>query len=498
MPALHDAGLKRVVNGPITYTPDGNPLLGPAPGCRNLWLACGFSFGITQAGGAGKLLAEWIVEGSPGIDPFEVDPRRYGGYATLPYAVARCTDVYQNEYAIAYPDEERSVGREARTSPLFPVLRDKGAVFGTRNGWERPLWFAEGAEERTEHPGFRRGNWFEPVGREARRVRQAAGLLDLSSFAKFEVSGADAADFLDRIVANRLPRRDGGIVVAHALTSRGGIASEFSVTRLAPDRFFLVSACAAELHDLDLLRDRRRLGERVVIENVTSHWGALVLAGPRARDVLAPLARDDLAFPWRSAREILIGSVRIRALRLNFVGELGWELFHPIEAQVGLYEQLMTAGAAFGVGDFGFRAMGSLRLEKGYRGWGSDISTETTPLEAGLERFVAFDKRDFIGRDALLQQRDAGIGRRLVTLDVAAADTDCRGTEPVFAGERIVGAVTSGGFGHTLGRSLALAYVETSAVAQPPALAIEILGTRRQAAIVPDCVFDPGNLRPRA
>jgi dimethylglycine dehydrogenase len=498
MPALHEAGLKRVVNGPITYTPDGNPLLGPAPGCRNLWLACGFSFGITQAGGAGKLLAEWIVEGSPGIDLFEVDPRRYGGYATLPYAVARCTDIYQNEYAIAYPDEERPVGREARTSPLYPVLRDRGAVFGTRNGWERPLWFAEGTEERTERPSFRRSNWFEPVGREARRVRQAAGLLDLSSFAKFEVSGADAADFLDRIVANRLPRRDGGIVVAHALTTRGGIASEFSVTRLAPDRFFLVSACAAELHDLDLLRDRRRPGERVVIENVTSRWGTIVLAGPRARDVLTPLTRSDLTFPWRTAREILIGSVRVRALRLNFVGELGWELFHPIEAQVGLYERLMTAGAAFGVGDFGFRAMDSLRLEKGYRGWGSDISTETTPLEAGLERFVAFDKGDFIGRDALLKQCDGGVGRRLVTLDVATTDTDCHGTEPVFAGERIVGAVTSGGFGHTVGRSLALAYVETGAFAQPVALAIEILGVRRPAAIVPDCVFDPENLRPRA
>ncbi|HEY2620326.1 MAG TPA: FAD-dependent oxidoreductase [Acetobacteraceae bacterium] len=497
MPALHEAGLKRIVNGPITYTPDGNPLLGPAPGGRNLWLACGFSFGITQAGGAGRLLAEWIVEGSPGLDLFELDPRRYGGYATLRYAVARCTDIYQNEYAIAYPDEERPAGRGARTGPLYPLLRDKGGVFGMRNGWERPLWFAEDTEPRADRLSFRRSNWFEPVGREARRVREAAGLLDLSSFAKFEVSGADAAGFLDRIVANRLPRRDGGIALAHALTSRGGIASEFTVTRLAPDRFFLVSACAAELHDLDLLRDRRRPGERVVIENVTSRWGTLVLAGPRARDVLAPLTGSDLAFPWRTAREIPVGSVRVRALRLNFAGELGWELFHPIEAQLGLYERLMTAGTAFGLGDFGFRAMDSLRLEKGYRSWGADINTETTPLEAGLERFVAFDKGDFTGRDALLKQRDAGIGRRLVTLDVTAGDTDCRGTEPVFAGERIVGAVTSGGFGHTVGRSLALAYVETSAIAQPAAFEIEILGARRPAAIVPDCVFDPANLRPR-
>jgi dimethylglycine dehydrogenase len=498
MPTLRSAGLKRVVNGPITYTPDGNPLLGPAPGLRNHWLACGFSFGITQAGGAGKLLAEWIVEGSPSFDLLEVDPRRYGAYATLPYAIERCTDIYENEYAIFYPHDERPAGRVARTSPLYPLLRAKGAVFGTRNGWERPQWFAERTETPADEPSFRRSNWFEPVGREVRRVREAAGLIDLTSFSKFEVTGADAEAFLDRLVANRLPQRPGGIALAHALTRRGGIASEFTVTRLAADRFFLVSAAAAELHDLDLLRDAVRPGEHVAIENVTTRWGTLVLAGPRARDVLAPLTHDDLTFPWRSAREISVGHARLRALRLNFLGELGWELFHPIEAQIGLYESLMASGAKLGLGNVGFRAMDSLRLEKGYRAWGSDLNTEVTPLEAGLERFIAWEKGEFLGRDALLRQRAAGIAKRIVTLDVAAIDIDCRGGEPVFAAGRVAGIVTSGGFAHWLRRSLALAYVDAGSATPGASLEVEILGERRAATVVADCLFDPDNSRPRA
>jgi dimethylglycine dehydrogenase len=346
VPALAKAGILRVVNGPITYTPDGNPLLGPAGGLRGVWLACGVSFGITQAGGAGAYLAEWIVEGQPPVDLWEVDPRRYGAYATERYAVARCIDIYEDEFAIVYPQDDRRSGRPARTSPLYDRFRAAGAVFGVRNGWERPYWFAPPGTAPRDVPSFRRTNWFEPVGAEARAVRERVGLLELSSFSKYEVSGPGAEAFLDHVCANRLPR-PGRVVLAQLLNPRGTIECDVTVTRLAPDRFLVLSAAAAERHDLDWLT--MHAPERgVTLENVTDRWGVLVLAGPRARDVLARLTDADLgnaAFPWLTVREIAVGYAPVRALRVNFVGELGWELHHPIEYQLGLYDALMEAGA---------------------------------------------------------------------------------------------------------------------------------------------------------
>ncbi len=502
VPALAKAGILRVVNGPITYTPDGNPLLGPAFGLRGVWLACGFSFGITQAGGAGACLAEWIVEGPPSIDLWEVDPRRYGSYATERYAVARCIDIYEDEYAIVYPQDDRRAGRPARTSPLHDRLRAAGAVFGVRNGWERPYWFAPPGVEARDVPSFRRTNWFAHVGAEARTVRERVGLLELSSFSKYEVSGPGAEAFLDRLCANRLPR-PGRIALSQLLNARGTIECDVTVTRLAPDRFFVLSAAVAELHDLDwLLRHAPETG--VTIENVTNRWGVLILVGPRAREVLARVTDADLssaAFPWLSAREIAVGPAPVRALRIDFVGELGWELHHPIEYQLGLYEALVEAGADLGLVNFGLRAMDSLRLEKAYRVWGADINTEVTPLEAGLGRFVAFDKGDFVGRPALLAQRRDGVRKRLATLEVAALDADCHGNEAVFFGKqdgRVVGITTSGGYAHWLGKSLAVAYLDADVAAPGARLEVEILGERRPAVIVPEPLFDPESRRPRA
>ena len=286
VPVLARAGVARIVNGPITYTPDGNPLLGPAFGLPGFWLACGVSFGITQAGGAGRYLAEWIVEGQPSIDLWEVDPRRYGTYATERYAVARCIDIYEDEYAIVYPQDDRRPGRPARTSPLYDRFRAAGAVFGVRNGWERPYWFAPPGTEPRDRPSFRRTNWFETVGREARAVRERAGVLELSSFSKYEVHGPGAEAFLDRLCANRLPRL-GRIALSQLLTPRGAVECDVTVTRLAPERFLVVSAAVAELHDLDWLRRHAPADGSVAIENVTAAWGVLILAGPRARDVLA-------------------------------------------------------------------------------------------------------------------------------------------------------------------------------------------------------------------
>jgi dimethylglycine dehydrogenase len=499
VPALAKAGILRVVNGPITYTPDGNPLLGPAGGLRGVWLACGVSFGITQAGGAGAYLAEWIVEGRPPVDLWEVDPRRYGAYATERYAVARCVDIYEDEFAIVYPQDDRRPGRPARTSPLYERFKATGAVFGVRNGWERPYWFAPPGTAPRDVPSFRRTNWFEPVGAEARAVRERVGLLELSSFSKYEVSGPGAEAFLDRVCANRLPR-PGRVVLSQFLNPRGTIECDVTVTRLASDRFLVLSAAAAERHDLDWLT--MHAPERdVTLENVTDRWGVLVLAGPRARDVLARVTDADLgnaAFPWLAVREIAVGYAPVRALRVNFVGELGWELHHPIEYQLGLYDELMEAGAPHGIVNFGLRAMDALRLEKAYRVWGADINTEVTPLEAGLARFVAFDKGEFVGREALLAQQRAGVRKRLITLDVAALDADCHGNEAVHAGARVVGITTSGGYTHWLGKSLAVAYVDAAVAAPGTRLEVEILGERRPAVVAVEPLFDPENRRPRA
>jgi dimethylglycine dehydrogenase len=500
VPPLARAGIARIVNGPITYTPDGNPLLGPAFGLPGFWLACGLSFGITQAGGAGRYLAEWIVEGQPSIDLWEVDPRRYGPYATERHAVARCVDIYEDEYGIVYPQDDRRPGRPARTSPLYDRFRAAGAVFGARNGWERPYWFAPSGAAPSDRPSFRRTNWFDAVGKEARAVRERAGLLELSSFSKYEVHGPGAEALLDRLCANRLPRL-GRIALSQLLTPRGTVECDVTVTRVAPERFLVLSAAVAELHDLDWLSRHAPKDGSATIENVTPRWGVLILAGPRAREILARVTSADLsndAFPWLAAREIQAGSTPVRALRINFVGELGWELHHPMECQVALYEALKEAGRDVGLGDFGLRAMDSLRLEKAYRAWGSDLNTEVTPLEAGLERFVAFDKGEFIGRDALLRQRREGVRKRLATLGIDALDADCWGNEAVWAADRVVGITTSGGYAHWLGCSLAVAYLDAEFAMPGTSLIVEILGERRPAVVLAEPPFDPENRRSRS
>ncbi len=496
VPALGRAGIKRVVNGPITYTPDGNPLLGPARGLGNYHLACGFSFGITQAGGAGRYLAEWIVEGEPSLELWEIDPRRYGAHANLRYAVERCVDSYEDEYAIVYPYQERGAGRPAKTSPIHGRLARAGAVFGARNGWERPNWFAPADVEPKDRPSFRRANWFEAVGAECRAVRERVGLLDMTSFAKFEVRGAGAQVFLDRLVANRLPQKIGGIALAHMLTPKGGIFAEATIARRGEDRFYLVSAAAAEMHDLDWLERHVPSDGSVVIENLTGRYGALLLTGPRARDVLGRLTDADLTsagFPWRAAREIAVGYAGALAFRLSYAGELGWELHHPIEQQLALYDAIMKAGAEFGIAHFGFRALDSMRLEKAYRGWGSDLGTELSPLAAGLERFMRPDKGEFIGRDALLAERERGPAHRLVPLAVEAGDADAFGNHAVFQDGRLAGIVTSGGYGHRVRQSLAIAYLEAASAKPGTALEVEILGERRPARVLAEAPYDPQN-----
>ena len=501
VPIFGAAGIKDCVNGPIAYTPDGNPLVGPAWGLRNFFLAEGFSFGITAAGGAGKYLSEWIVEGYSSLDMLDIDPRRFGGYATKTYTKLKNEEAYANVFTIHYPDEERPASRPAKTSPCHDRLAARGAVWGQRYGWERPNWFAPDGVEPADVWSFRRSNYFEPVGRECRAVRERAAVIDITSFTKHEVSGPGAEAYLDRLVANRLPRRVGRINLAHALTPSGGVRSEFTIMRDGPDRFYLVSSGAAERYDNDLLVKAMPDDGSVMVQNVTTAHGVLVLVGPKARDVLAKLTDADLsnaAFPWLSGRQISIGLAPVRAMRVNFVGELGWELHHPIEYQNHIFDALVDAGAAFGLAMCGMRAMESLRIEKSYRMWGADLTTEYSAFEAGLDRFVSLNKGEFIGREALVDQQRRGVPQRFVTLAVEVGDADPLGNEPIYLGDRMVGRATSGVHGHTVATSLALAYVQPEVAAEGTALEIVILGQRFAATVVADSPYDPENAALRA
>ncbi|MDX1433138.1 MAG: FAD-dependent oxidoreductase [Gammaproteobacteria bacterium] len=499
IPAFAEAGIKRVVSGPITHTPDGNFLLGPAPGLDNYWMCCGASIGITQGAGAGKYLAQWMVHGQTEINVRELDPRRYGDWALGRYALDKSIDEYQQMYQVHYPGEYREAGRPVKRTPVHEALAARGAVFAEVFGWERAKWFAPPGVD--EEYGFRRTNCFAHVARECAAVRERAGITDLTSFTKLEVSGADAAALLDRLCCNRLPRRDGGIVLTQMLTALGGIECEATVTRLAHDRYLLLSAAVAELHDRDWLSAHVRRGEDVRIENVTAVFGGLMLSGPASRALLAPLAEaslDNADFPWLTAREIEVAGVACRALRISYAGELGWELYCPVGDLRRLYDAIVAAGDAHGLAHVGTYAINSLRMEKAYRAWGVELTTEVTPIEADLEKFVAFDKGDFIGREALLARRRDGIATKLVYLAIDADDADALGNEPVLDGERLIGVTTGGAFGHTVGRSLAFAYVEPARAAPGATFDISLLGRRRRAEVLPRALHDPDNHRPRA
>ncbi len=502
VPMLGRVGLKDCINGPIPYTPDGGPLIGPAPGLHNYWLAEGFSFGITAAGGAGKLLAEWMIQGEPPIDPWDVDPRRFGAYANKRYTKVKNEEAYEHIFVLHYPLEERPGARPAKTSPIYDRLTAMGAVWGQKFGWERPNWFAPQGMEPKDALSFRRGNFFEPVREECRAVRERVGVQDLTGFSKFELSGPGAEAMLDRLVANRLPRGLGRTQLCHVLNDMGGVVSEFTITRLEPQRFYIVSAAAAEAHDHDILWRALPQDGSAVLRDVTLDRGVLVLAGPRARDVLGKLTDADLsneAFPWLSGKPILAGVAPVLALRVNFLGELGWELHHPLAYQVGLFQGLMDAGRAFDIRPVGIRAMDSLRIEKGYRYWRSDLTTEYTILEAGMERFVRLDKGDFTGKAALVEQKRKGLPRNFVTVAVEArTDNDPWGNEPLYAGGRMVGRTTSGAYGYTVGKSLALAYVDPAHAGPGSRLEIELLGARYPAVVIPESPWDPKNERIRA
>ncbi len=504
VPALANCGIKDIVNGPISYTPDGSALIGPAGSLPNVWLNEGHSFGITAAGGAGWQLAEWIVEGEPGIDLLAVDPRRFGPYAGKRYLVQKNEETYRNVFTIHYPDEERPDARPAKTSPVYDRLKHMGAVFGQRYGWERANWFAPTGVEAKDQWSFRRTNWFEHVGNECRRLRERVGVIDLAPFTKHIVEGPGAEAWLDSLVANKVPAKVGRMALSHALTQRGGIRSEFTITRLGEETFYLVSAGAAERYDTDLLHKRLPGDGSVRLSNITTSRGCFVVAGPRSREVLAKLTDTPLgndAFPWLTGKVAEVGlATDVYLLRVNFVGSLGWELHFPIEYARHLFVTIFTAGAEHGIGMAGMRAMESLRMEKSYRMWGSDLTRENTPFEASLDRFVRMGKGDFTGRAALEAQLAKGVPNRFVTLEVhGVTDADPLGNEPLFDGKgRMVGRATSGFYGHVLKKSLAIGYVKPEFAEVGTKVAIEILGERREATVLVDSPYDPENKELRA
>jgi dimethylglycine dehydrogenase len=503
VPCLEHCGIKSIVNGPIAYTPDGSPLIGPAWDVDNVWLNEGHSFGVTAAGGAGWQLAEWITEGDPGIDMLGVDPRRFGAYTGKRYTVRKNEETYRNVFTIHYPDEERGDARPAKTSPVYEKLDRMGAVWGQRYGWERANWFAPAGVARSDRWSFRRTNYFEHVGNECRRMREKVGVIDLTPFTKHEVTGSGSEAWLDKLVANKVPTKIGRIALSHALTNKGGIRSEFTITKLAEDRYYLVSAGAGERHDSDYLNKMLPKDGSVQLRNITTSRGTFVVAGPKARDVLTRLTDsplDNEIFPWLTGQVIDVGfAVDVYALRVNFIGELGWELHFPIEYANGLFDALFATGEEFGIGMVGMRAMESLRIEKSYRMWGSDLTRDYTPFEASLDRFVRMNKGNFIGKAALARQLAAGVPHRFVTLEVhGVTDADPLGNEPLFANGALIGRATAGYYGHVLGKSLALAYVKAQHADVGAAMEIEILGERRKATVLVESPFDPENQRLRA
>ena len=499
MPIFAEAGIMRVVNGANPRTPDHNPLIGPASRLRNFWLSCGQNMGIGQGAGAGKYLAQWMMHGAAEINMVGVDPRRFGPYADAEYARAKSHQDFTFMYQLRLPGEERPAGRPARISPLYEKLKGKGGNFAEGFGWERPKWFS--LDDREEEKSFRRNNIFEVVGDECKAVRERVGILDLSSFTKHDVIGPDAEAFLNRVLANRVPRRNGGIALSHGLTELGRIESEYTVTRLSDEHFYLLSAAAANIRNSDQLNQRKRDDEEVTIRNITDELGTLVLAGPRSRDLLTKITDADLGnehFPWLIGKEIEVAGVILRALRINYVGELGWELHMPIVQIEKIYDAVWEAGEEFGIADFGMYALTSLGKEKAYYAWGVELINEITMIEAGMERFVDFNKGDFIGREALLQRQQEKLAWNIAYVEVAAEDAEVRGGEPVLDGDKVIGVTTSGAYGYAVQKSLAFVYVPPEYAAPGTTFDIKILSQRCKATVLGKPAYDPKNKRLRS
>jgi glycine cleavage system T protein len=505
VPDLERGDLVKLINGPEAFTPDNEFVLGESS-LRGFYVAAGFcAHGIAGAGGMGKAMAEWIIDGEPSLDLWKMDLRRFGGqYRSQAYSLARTVEVYSTYYDIHYPNEERQAGRPLRLSPTYSRLRELGAVFGEKSGWERPNWFTVNASQALDGQhaaGWAAEHWSPAIAAEHRATRERAGLFDETSFAKIEVRGRGALQLLQRLCDNDMDRPAGSITYTQMLNQRGGIECDFTVTRLDEDRFFIVTGTAFGNHDLAWLRKHLPDDGSVLVEDVTAARACLGIWGPRARDIVQPLADRDLsgAFPYLTAQPIAVGMVPCLALRVTYVGELGWELYCPTEYGLRLWDTLWEAGKQFGLVAAGYRAIESMRLEKGYRVWSSDITPEDNPYEAGLGFAVRLNKdSEFIGKAALIKAKDDGITRRLRPLLLEDPDAIVFGGEPVRLTQsaNIVGRVTSGGFGYTIGRSIAYAYVPPEC-GPGSTLEVQVFGRWVPAVVAKEPLYDPAGERIR-
>ncbi len=507
IPALGEGGIKTVINGPITFTPDANPLIGPAFGVENAWLLTGSSMGVMEGGGGGKFLAHWMTHGTPPMDALAIDSRRFGRWADRDYRVAKAIECFGLQFGVHYPYEERPQGRNLRLSPLHERMLARGAVMGFAHGWERPNWFnAQNIDLSSDLAAdcFQRNHWFDAVAQEVQTVTNAAGLADLSVFSCFEITGKDTAAFLETIGANTPPPK-GRIGLMHCLTASGTAASEFTIARLRDDHAMLTSAAAAEEIDADRLSSHAR-GFDVHIENASDRIGAIGVMGPLSRLIMQPLIDLDLShdLPWLHCAETRLAGVEVRLLRVSYLGELGYEIHAPMADLPMIFDAIDTAGQAHGLGYYGAYAANSMRLEKGYRAWGSDLTTERDLVESGLGLFLKHDGREFLGKDALLQRLEQKNRWQMALLAVDSAPQDPFYAHSLYVGDDPVGVVTSGGYGHRTGLNLALAYLrDPDAVfaadrGEGKPLEMRILNQRYPAKILTAIPFDPRNERLKA
>ncbi|MBS0373055.1 MAG: GcvT family protein [Proteobacteria bacterium] len=497
-PRLESAGIKKIVNGPFTFAPDGNPLVGPVRGLRNYWVACGVMAGFSQGGGVGLALSHWMVDGDPGADIWGMDVARYGDWATLAYTNAKVRENYSRRFRIRFPNEELEAARPLRTTPIYDRLVAENAVFGDYCGLEHALWFAPKGTAPREEITFRRSNAHAHVAAECRTVREGAGLLEISNYGKFEVTGPRAAEWLGSVMANRVPAV-GRMVLSPMLNERGRLIGDFTIARLAADRFFVVGTYAAEVFYLRWF-ERTLPPAGVTVRPCAMEYVGLSVAGPRSREILQGLVGEDLAsaaFPFMSFRRMDVGMVPALVGRVSFTGDLGYEIWVTTEYQRALHTLLSDAGRAAGLRPIGGRALNSLRLEKSFGTWAREYRPIYGPYEAGLGRFVDLKKDAFTGRAAALAEQASGGVRRLVTLDVAARDADAIGDEPIFHDGQVVGWVTSGGYGHTVGKSLALGYVDKAVATATTGFEVELIGERRPATRLAGAAFDPDGRRMR-
>ena len=500
IPQFRDVGIKKMICGPITHTPDGNFLAGPAPGLKNFWMFCAASVGIAQGGGAGKYMAQWMTYGDADINMLEFDPRRYLSWAHKDYAIAKSIDEYKRMYVTPLPNEGLDVGRPIKKTPIYKKLKDQGAIYIDAFGWERPKWFAETGMQ--EKYSYKRSNAFPYVQKECEAVYNSVGVLDLSTFTKCEISGEGSEAFLNRLCANRIPKKDGSIVLTHMLNAKGRIQSELTITRLPNNLFYVLSSTASEIRDFDWFNRHVSEREKVNIKNITQDYGVLILVGPKSRTVLSQLTSQNLNnndFPWLKGKEILINKIPVRALRVNYVGELGWELHHPMDQMVSLYDAICEVGKKENIVNFGTYAVNSMRMEKAYRGWGSELTGEISLVEAGMDRFFNLKKKNnFFGAKALQEKVQSGVDIKLVYLDVDADNADAMGNEPIYHKNKIVGVTTSGSYGFRVKKSLAFGYVKSDLMNAGSELEIAIQGQRRKAKILDSAVYDQDNQKLKA